>query len=133
MENNTTIDNKKFKDLVIINLVMLFIFEFFLGLVYFEWSQSINIKMNCLIATGIITVIAIVLLALGFGNKSKEFISYGIESIVLAGFTMFAYYSLTSIQAPIMIGSLSIYTVIPFALFFIYYIIKLIVIARNRG
>lgn len=133
MGNNTMVDNKKVKDLIIINIVLLCIFEFFLGLVYFEWSQSINIKMNCLISAGVITVVAIILLALGIGNKSKDYISYGLETLVLAGFTMFAYYSLTVIQAPLMIGRLSIYTVIPFVLFFVYYIIKMIVIAKNRG
>ena len=131
MESEVKMSSNLKRDLIIINLVLLGIFEFFLGLVYFEWYQSINIKMNCIISAGIITIVAIILFALGIGNKNKRQITYGAETLVLAVFTLLAYYILTVIEAPLMIGSISIYTVIPFVLFFVYYIAKIVVIAKK--
>lgn len=125
--------NKKVRDAIIVNLVLLCVFEFFLGLVFFQWNQSINIKMNCLIGGGIITLISVILLALGIGNKSKAYISYGIETLVLAGFTIFAYYALTTLQAPFDIFNISIYTIIPFVVFFVYYIAKMMHIYKKQG
>ena len=51
--------------------------------------------------------------------------------MVLAAFTLLAYYILTTIQSPFMIGNISIYTVIPFVLFFVYYIVKIVVISKK--
>ena len=131
MESEVKMSSNLKRDLIIINLVLLGIFEFFLGLVYFEWYQSINIKMNCIVSSGIITIIAIILFALGIGNKNKRQIVYGGETLVLAAFTLLAYYILTTIQSPFMIGNISIYTVIPFVLFFVYYIVKIVVISKK--
>ena len=68
---------------------------------------------------------------IGIGNKNKRQVTYGAETLVLAVFTLLAYYILTAIEAPFMIGSISIYTVIPFVLFFVYYIAKIVVIAKK--
>lgn len=114
----------KRNEMIVTNLVILVIIELFLGFVFFEWNQSLNIKMNCYISGGIISIVSIILLALGIGNKNKFILAYGIELLILAVITFLAYYILTSIIPIFVIGSVSLYVILPFGLFGLYYILK---------
>ncbi|MDD4067101.1 MAG: hypothetical protein PHH22_03925 [Clostridia bacterium] len=116
----------KRNEMIVTNIVILVIIELFLGFVFFEWNQSLNIKMNCYISGGIISIVSIILLALGIGNKNKFILAYGIELLILAVITFLAYYILTSIIPIFVIGSVSLYVILPFVLFGLYYILKCI-------
>lgn len=115
--------NKR-NEMLVTNIIILVIIELFLGFVFFEWNQSLNIKMNCYISGGIISIVSIILLALGIGNKNKFILAYGIELLILAVITFLAYYILTSIIPIFVIGSVSLYVILPFVLFALYYILK---------
>ena len=116
----------KRNEMIVTNIVILVIIELFLGFVFFEWNQSLNIKMNCYISGGIISIVSIILLALGIGNKNKFILAYGIELLILAVITFLAYYILTLIIPIFVIGSVSLYVILPFVLFGLYYILKCI-------
>ncbi len=133
MKFEQALKDKKLRENIITNIVLFICFEFFLYLIYFDWARnSINIRLDCIVSAGVITMIAAVLFILGFGNKNKRFMIYGIEFFALAVFTFLGYFILTTIPAFIRFKGISIYSFIPFIAFLIYYVIKVIIMIKNK-
>ena len=124
--------DRKIKDRICGNCILLASFEFLLYILYFEVSLSVRFKMTTFTLAGIIAIISIILFALGIGNKNKRNIVYGIEFLVLAIFTVLAYPILAIWPAIVRIGRFPILEFIPFATVLIYYVIKIISIIRKK-
>ena len=131
MNISTALKDGKLRDKIFTNLMLLFCIEIFLGIEFFEWRTSLNERVLCFGAAGVFMVTAIILLALGLGNKNKSLTKYGFEILVLSICAFLGHFAMAVWVAPIKIGWLSIYTLIPFIGFFVYYIIKIYRLLKN--
>ena len=64
--------DRRFREEVIINIILFLVYEFMLYILFFELSPDLRFKLKSYILGGIVAIIGIVLLALGIGNKNNK-------------------------------------------------------------
>lgn len=125
--------DRRFREEIITNIILFVVYEFMLYIVFFELPLDyLSFKLKSFIIGGIAAIIGIVLLALGIGNKNNKLKVHSFEAIFFAISSFLANYILAKAPQTIMIKSKTIYLFIPFVVFFIYYIVKELLIIKNK-
>lgn len=133
MKLTNAFKEKKFREEIILNIILFLVYEFMLYILFFELPLDfLRFKLKSFILGGIVAIIGIVLLALGIGNKNNKLKVYSLEAIVFAIISFLAYYILAKAPQTIMIKSKTIYLFIPFVIYLLYFVVKNIVIIKNK-
>lgn len=125
--------DRRFREEIITNIILFLVYEFMLYILFFELPLDfLRFKLKSYILGGIVAIIGIVLLALGIGNKNNKMKAYSIEAIVFSVVSFLAYYILTKAPQTLMIKSKTIYLFIPFVMYLVYFVVKSIIIIKNK-